>query len=160
MKVTNRSAGAVWGARGVILGALIFCVGYVADHINFVHGDSVPVTLTWITGGTAQQGDYVYFQAQNPIINKGAKSYLTKRVECVEGMKIDFDGKRFLCDGKAMGGEVLHQTSDGRPVEVTNFRGVIPEGKVFVMGTHERSFDSRYLGLLDRKQITRVEPIL
>ncbi|EAL3751808.1 S26 family signal peptidase, partial [Campylobacter coli] len=36
------------------------------------------------------------------------------------------------------------------------FNGVIPKDKFFVMGTHPRSFDSRYWGFVDRKDIKGV----
>lgn len=41
-------------------------------------------------------------------------------------------------------------------VEQFIFNGVIPKDKFFVMGTHPRSFDSRYWGFVDRKDIKGV----
>lgn len=157
---TKGTKAALLATRLGVLGGLVAGIWYVGDHIDFVRGESIPITLAWITGGPAKLGDYVYFKAQNPVINDGRPAYLTKQVACVEGMSVSFDGKVFACDGKPMGGEVITKTTDGRPVPVTTFAGVIPDGKVFVIGTHQRSFDSRYLGLVDRKDATRVEPIL
>jgi type IV secretory pathway protease TraF len=157
---TPKPSRALLVTRVGILAGLVAGVWYVGDHLDWVRGESIPVTLAWITGGPVQLGDYVYFEAQSEVINNGEKALLTKQVACVEGMTVSFNGTAFACDGKPLGGEVIRKTSDGREVKVSDFQGVIPEGKVFVIGTHPRSFDSRYLGLLDRKDIKRVEPIL
>lgn len=146
-------------ARLGILAAAVAGVWYVGDHIDWVRGDSIPVTFAWISGGPIQRGDYVLFKAQSPVINGGQPTRLTKQVACVEGQSVAFEGDKFSCDGQLLGA-VIRKTSDGRPVPVAEFNGVIPEGKVFVLGPHPRSFDSRYLGLLDRNELTRVEPIL
>lgn len=45
---------------------------------------------------------------------------------------------------------------DGNKVEQFIFNGVIPKDNFFVMGTHPRSFDSRYWGFVDRKDIKGV----
>jgi len=37
----------------------------------------------------------------------------------------------------------------------------IPEGYYFVVGTHPRSYDSRYFGLISKKEIiSKIEPLL
>lgn len=150
---------ALLALRVGILAGLSAGIWYVGDRLDWVRGDSIPVTVAWISGGPVQKGDYVLFEAQHPIINEGRKSHLTKQVVCVEGQQLAYQADTFSCDGQVLGA-VIHKTFDGTPIEVAAFNGVIPAGKVFVMGPHPRSFDSRYLGLLDRAQLTRVEPLL
>ncbi len=150
---------ALLGLRLSILAGLSAGIWYVGDRLDWVRGDSIPVTLAWISGGAVNTGDYVLFDAQHPIINEGRKSHLTKQVVCVEGQQLTYQADTFSCDGRVLG-SVIHKTFDGTPIAVAEYNGVIPAGKVFVMGPHPRSFDSRYLGLLDRSQLTRVEPLL
>lgn len=145
--------------RLAILAGIIVAIDQVGDRLDWVRGDSVPVTLAWIEGGRVNKGDYVLFETQHPIINEGRRSHLTKQVACVAGELLYFDGETFSCNGQALGG-VVRATSDGRAIDVVTFNGTIPDGKVFVMGNHPRSFDSRYLGLLDVAQVTRVRPLL
>ncbi len=142
-----------------ILASMSASIWYVGDHLDWVRGESIPVTFAWISGGPIHTGDYVLFDAQHPIINNGVRSHLTKQVVCVEGQQLTFKADTFACDGQPLG-SVIHNTYDGTPIQVAEFNGVIPEGKVFVMGPHPRSFDSRYLGLLDRSSLTRVEPLI
>lgn len=158
-KQEKRKQQLLLGARLAILAGLVTGIWYIGDHLNWIRGESIPITLAWISPGPIRSGDYVLFDAQSPVINHGEKVKLTKQVVCVEGQRIDFDGETFFCDSRALGG-VTRATSDGQAVPVTEFTGVIPAGKVFVRGSHPRSFDSRHLGLLDTAQLTRVEPIL
>jgi len=145
--------------RVAILAMIVVGIDYVGDRLDWVRGESVPVTLAWIEGGQVSKGDYVVFEAQHPIINEGRPSHLTKQVACVAGESVHFDGEKFSCDGAVLGA-VIRSTSDGRPIAVAAVEGVIPAGKIFVMGTHPRSFDSRYLGLLDESKVQRVRPLL
>lgn len=157
-KETGKKMGLLAARLGILAG-MVAGIWYVGDHIDWVRGESIPVTIAWISPGPIHGGDYVLFEAQSPVINNGERAHLTKQVACVEGQTVNFDGEIFTCDGRELGG-VIRSTSDGRPVVPTDFKGVIPAGKVFVMGSHPRSFDSRYLGLIEVAQATRVEPLL
>ena len=145
--------------RLAILGGTVAGISYAGDHLDWVRGESIPVTVAWIAGGPVHDGDYVLFEASHPIVNKGKPSKLTKQIVCGPGQQLTYAADTFACDGKVLG-NVIHKTYDGTPIQVAEYNGVIPDGKFFVMGTHPRSFDSRYLGLLDAAQLTRVEPIL
>lgn len=50
--------------------------------------------------------------------------------------------------------EILEKMVE-RGVERKIFEGVIPDGRIYVVGTLERSFDSRYWGLLDASYIDK-----
>ncbi|WP_325099558.1 S26 family signal peptidase [Campylobacter sp. TTU-622] len=57
---------------------------------------------------------------------------------------------KYYCDNVFLG--IAQKTDkDGNKVEQFIFNGVIPKDKFFVMGTHPRSFDSRYWGFVDKK---------
>lgn len=46
---------------------------------------------------------------------------------------------------------------DGNNKEIENFKfnGIIPKDKIFVVGTHALSHDSKYFGFVDKSQIIR-----
>lgn len=149
----------VLAARVTVLVGLVAGINYVGNRLDFVHGNSVPITLAWIEGGAVSKGDYVVFEATHALINGGQRAHLTKKVVCVEGETVRFDGERFFCNDELIGA-VIRETSTGTKIEVATAAGTIPAGKIFVAGDHPRSFDSRYLGLLDVQATTRVRPLL
>ncbi len=50
--------------------------------------------------------------------------------------------------------------SKGRPMISRLQTGLIPEGKALVLSEHEGGFDGRYFGLVDLKNLKKVEPVL
>ncbi|HEB7569746.1 S26 family signal peptidase [Campylobacter coli] len=78
-----------------------------------------------------------------------------KYVRCEEGETLNVKGLKYYCNNVFLG-EAKTTDKDGNKVEQFIFNGVIPKDKFFVMGTHLRSFDSRYWGFVDRKNIKGV----
>lgn len=143
---------------GVLMG-LAGAIWLLGDRIEFIRGESIPYSIAWIQGGPVHKGDYVVFETQHPIINQGRPAHLTKQVVCIAGQVVQYRDDHFYCDAADLGG-VLHQTYSGTPIAVAHVDGPIPDGKVFVLGQHPRSFDSRYLGLIDISRLTVVRPLL
>ena len=50
-------------------------------------------------------------------------------------------------------GHTLAEDSERNPLPLFRFDGVIPEGKLFVVGHHPRSWDSRYFGFVDVEEV-------
>jgi len=114
-----------------------------------------------------KKGSYVVFYLDESDKFYGGKR-LIKRVSCDEGSvlkvteKMVFyrEGKetkkelrkQYFCDGEYLG-EALTHTSKGDKLSNFVYNGKIPEGYVFVTGTHPRSYDSRYWGLLKKTDI-------
>lgn len=94
---------------------------------------------------------YVGDLTQYPPIRKKKVLYLIKKVACFPGDYLLAGGGKFYCNGKLMG--VAHPRSPSPPF---SYDGVIPEGKYFILGEHPYSFDSRYIGLIDRGRVTGV----
>ncbi|MGH8459348.1 MAG: S26 family signal peptidase [Nevskiales bacterium] len=139
---------------------LVALVSWTMDHLVVVRGDSIRYRLVWVAGGEVHKGDYVNLRVSHPIISAdGQETLLTKRVDCIAGETLRFDGKQFWCRDILLGG-VIAKTWDGKPLTPFAWDGPIPDGKVFVMGEHPRSFDSRYFGLVDLQRLTRVWGLL
>ena len=119
---------------------------------------SVKYRLFWIEGGAGAKGDYVTFQKQHPLLKDGTPKRLTKRIACVSGETLTFDGTRHRC-GTQLLGIVLDRTHEGKKLDPFVFNGVIPDGMVFVTGDHERSFDSRYFGFVVQSETTKLQGI-
>ena len=59
----------------------------------------------------------------------------------------------YFCNGKNIGKAPLQ---DGKGIELQHFifNGIIPENEYFVIGTHPKSWDSKYWGFVSKNQIT------
>lgn len=103
--------------------------------------------------GKIERNQYVIFSLQHPLVNEGKIESITKKVACIEGdeLKITID-KDFYCNDVFLG-KAKDFSLKGEKLVFFMFNGIIPQDKMFVMGEHKDSFDSRYWGLLDVKDV-------
>ena len=81
---------------------------------------------------------------------------VVKYVKCDSGDKLEATGRgEFFCNDVYLGRAKTH-SREGTPVERFEYDGIIPEGKFFAMGTCVDSYDSRYVGLEDKRDIKAV----
>lgn len=129
---------------------------WLPGHLEIAATDSVGYHLFWRTDkvpGLAVKGDYVSFVHTTPWY--GAKR-LTKQVACATGEILrSTDDGRFYC-GEQYLGQALKADSAGASLPVFRFDGPVPEGKIFVRGRHDRSFDSRYFGWIERTDVQAI----
>lgn len=80
------------------------------------------------------------------------KSLLIKHIKCVEGQILSVRSRDYFCDENYLGTILQY---DGNNVRVNGFKydGVIPKDKFFVMGDDKKSFDSRFYGFIDARDI-------
>lgn len=163
---------------------LISGTGYfIADNLIISRGESLDKNLFLKSNGEINVGDYVVLSIPNDPIIKGR--YITKKVVCKEGQVLKIINDDYFCDDNYIG-KAVKTTKDGHPVKPYNpcltkdmhlsdyvtytVRSVdlasiceykIPQGYYFVAGTHPRSYDSRYFGLVTKKEIvTKAKPVL
>ena len=78
---------------------------------------------------------------------------MIKRVGCRPGEWLQKDAQhRFACEGRPLG-QALATDSQGRPLPRFIHNGPVPAGQLFLVGTHPRSYDSRYFGFVDAHEI-------
>ena len=78
---------------------------------------------------------------------------MIKRVGCRPGEWLQVDAElRFSCNGRPLG-QALATDSQGRPLPRFTHNGPVPAGQLFLVGTHPRSYDSRYFGFVDAREI-------
>jgi len=99
------------------------------------------------------RGDYVWVRSlSSKYIDDGKEFSVIKRVACNTGDLLEVSNRNYSCNGQFLGRAKIYSLK-GEPLKNFIFNGIIPEGKVFVMGEHKDSFDSRYLGFMDRDNI-------
>lgn len=133
----------------------------------WVHGPSVTMTLGLMEPGMPRElrtGDYVRMiwtgVDPNGIAKLREGTAIIKKVGCLPGQHLRVTMRQADCDGIKIG-HIRHKTMDGKPLAPALYDGVIPAGKVFLLGEHYYSYDSRYFGLVDYAGITgRVTAIL
>ena len=91
-------------------------------------------------------GDYVSFPAPETPITKGKNLTFVKRIECLEGDIIIRKGRDFYCLHYL--GRALEKTRWGQSLSPSDFEGRVPKNCYWVRGDYERSYDSRYFGLV------------
>lgn len=98
-------------------------------------------------------GDVVLIEPPEDEYTKG--KLLVKRIVCGEGEYIATNGLEYYCNGRYLG-KARTTDSKGRPVKHVFLNQYIEKGYYFVMGENERSYDSRYLGLIERVRIKKL----
>lgn len=103
-----------------------------------------------------REGDYIEFVEvfkEPRFARLGNPVFLIKKIACGEGDILETKGLNFYCNGKKIA-VAKTTTPKGEKIKIFKFSGKLPEGYYFVIGTHPYSFDSRYLGLIYKSQIT------
>ena len=104
-----------------------------------------------------ETNDYLVFRHRDLAqIRQGLganRERMIKRVGCRPGEWLQVDAEyRFSCNGRPLG-QALATDSQGRPLPRFIHNGPVPEGQLFLVGTHPRSYDSRYFGFVDAREI-------
>lgn len=142
----------------------VFCVSLTAVQTRYEVSvnlsESVPDLLYLIQKGVPPKpGDFVVLD--QPGYPDVPPSRWVKILAGQEGSEITHWNGRVQVDGHDYG-LVLDQTSRGRQL-VPGPVGVVPTGHIFVVGTHDRSYDSRYaeVGFIPvQRVIGRAVPLL
>ena len=105
-----------------------------------------------------RKGDYVLVPIESRFLPNRYNS-LTKKVLCVEGDLLQFKRGAFYCNGEFLH-RPKHISLSGAPLTAFLWSdAVVPQGKVYVGSPHPDGFDSRYLGLFDIDDLTRLEAL-
>jgi signal peptidase I/conjugal transfer pilin signal peptidase TrbI len=126
-------------------GRIMVAISPSLDHRIFV------ITKRF-TPEEIRKDDYVVFTIRSHYIKNGKPSRLLKKVSCVAGEKLETSAREYYCDGEYLGMAKWYSLK-GEPVDAFVYSGTVPEGKLFVTGHHVDSFDSRYLGFIERSKV-------
>lgn len=178
--VLNR-VGIPLGCLGLVLSVLaLLSPGRVIvqarseQSIRFRLGLRFPAPAQW------HAGELVEFRTRDLTPYYPAGTVFTKIVAAIPGDHLRLDGRIFSINGVVLGTARTRDSQDrpaplyvpipgpdGHCVGATGpsaphprVECTLPHGTLFVLGTHERSFDSRYWGLVESAEVTgRVVPL-
>jgi type IV secretory pathway protease TraF len=103
-------------------------------------------------------GDYLVFRRQDlSQVQQGLRAehdQMLKKVGCLPGDQLTIDeANHFFCNGRLLG-QALETDSKGWPLPQFSFNGTVPADKLFMVGTHPRSYDSKYYGFINVHEIS------
>lgn len=107
--------------------------------------------VIWV-GEQPKKYDLVMFKAKKKLVDVVGMEQWTKSVCGVAGDVVTHKGRTVFVNDKKVGEAIIRSKLYSKDMELIDDM-VIPKGYVFVCGTHEKSFDSRYklVGLVDEK---------
>ena len=151
---SNRNTNGLW-LKIILLASLFIPVHVFMHNLVIVTTPSIEPKILWTLSGSPNKGEFGLFEIANPLIADGSTHRLTKMVGCSPGELLHTKYPHFFCEGKLIATAKTH-SPDGRELPKFIFNGPIPLGKVFMLGQHENSFDSRYLGFIDLNSTTKL----
>jgi type IV secretory pathway protease TraF len=105
---------------------------------------------------TIKNGDYLVFRHHDtPFVHQGIvkDTLYIKKVGCKPGQTLRRDdNNQFFCEQRLIG-KALARDSKGRDLPQFTFDGRVPANSFFMVGTHPRSFDSKYFGFIHADEI-------
>lgn len=159
-----RSIDPVWlfkglGKSGIAL--VLVAIPLLAFHhvgyrigVDMVKGDScLPFTFYLYQPGnfSVEKGAYFAFKARRMQPYYDDDLIIIKEIVGVPGDKVRVDSKVYVND--VYRGDLPHIKKLKKTVSDFARNEIVPPEKFWVMGTHPRSFDSRYWGYVDHAQI-------
>jgi conjugal transfer pilin signal peptidase TrbI len=148
--------------KRLLIAGLCLLVGYVAGQvpprITINKTGSVKYHFFWsLSPDPAKLSHGQYVRANVNLVLPGydcAPCSIVKKVGCRAGEHLESQGSRFFCNTQP-----LCEAMAGH--DPFYFSGIIPEGKVFLIGDSPNSYDSRYFGFIEKGAIDAIlRPIL
>ncbi len=145
--------------KTAIVFILLCGVMYLFQHMTLQPTPSMQHSLYLISNSKPVKGDRVNFDFNHPLVMENKKVKFLKKLSCVEGDTLAIGNDMFFCNDILIGVGAPIKIK-GNTVDTFKYEGVIPKGKAFVLGESGNSFDSRYWGFVEYKQLTRLIPII
>lgn len=139
--------------------AVLAAAGVGRGQVHLPATPSVPFDLYFESDRPPQVGGYALVEIPRAVAAVARdRGYWTgsplwiKRIGAVAGMHVCTDSDQLAIDGRPVG-RIFSADSAGRPIPRVRLCRTLVGAEVFVLGDHERSFDSRYFGLVDRGDV-------
>lgn len=144
----------------IVFLAFILAGAWLPGRMTVATGGSLDHRVFFLLPAPAkvELGDYLVFRHRDlSRVQQGFRTdndQMIKKVGCLPGEQLTIDAaNHFFCNGRPLG-QALETDSKGRPLPRFSFNGTVPAEKLFMIGTHPRSYDSKYFGFIDAHEIS------
>lgn len=138
----------------VTIALVAIFIGLKATGVKVVIPESESVNGTlFLLQDKNITNDYVVFE-YNKIDYKNYHNgkLFIKKIGCDSGQHLLVQEYKVVCDGRIIAAKFI-KNREGQVLPNYRYDGIIPNNEFFALGEHIQSFDSRYFGLVDKKQI-------
>lgn len=144
--------------KHLVIIALIGIATFLISKVTIQPTDSMTHTFYFKSSEAPTRNDAVEFQFHHPFVMDNKEISLTKRLACMPGDSLVIDNGMIFCNHKIIstGGDMR---IGGHVLPTITFDGVIPSDKAFVLGDSLDSFDSRYWGFTQYKNLHKLTPL-
>lgn len=137
------------------LAAILFL--YFAIKISDLHfvvpeSESVVGNLFLLQNKNTSNNYIVFEYTKTPYKNYHKDKLFIKKIGCDSGQQLQVKNNNIFCNGKLIA-VAIDKNKEGEKLSKLQFNGIIPIDKFFALGEHPLSYDSRYFGLVDKKDI-------
>ena len=147
-------------AVAIVFLAFILVGAWLPDRMTVATSSSLDHRVFFLLPAPAkvELGDYLVFSHRGlSQVQQGLRAdhdQMIKKVGCLPGDYLNMDAaNRFFCNGRPLG-QGLEADSKGQPLLLFSFKGPVPADKLFMVGTHPRSYDSKYYGYINVHEIS------
>lgn len=127
-------------------------IGEVFTHIVVNISDSHSGTVFWKSDKNPAKNDFVYFDFKHPLLPKNFKT-LSKKLVCIEGNNLVINDSFIICNDQKYLIKRNQKTGSGKSIKQFYHEGVVPKNQAIVWGSNVESFDSRYWGFVEYRQL-------
>ncbi|MFZ5572891.1 MAG: S26 family signal peptidase [Thermodesulfobacteriota bacterium] len=141
-------------------GALVYVGRAIPERIAFSKTHSLKYRFFYYKDRFARNelttGRFVILSIDSAIAESCRPCRVVKKIGCDEGERLSTtDFGDFYCGDRYLGHAKSH-SKKGTPVEKFDYTGIIPEGAFFAIGSCPDSFDSRYIGFLEKGKVEAI----
>lgn len=134
---------------------------WLPGHISVTLTPSLGHRVFFLTDPVSldfKEGDYLLFRKQlvyAPLRGNHSRiNQLLKRVGCTAGHRLTVESGEYYCDEIYLG-RALDKDSKGKSLPRFVFNGPVPTGSLFMVGSHPRSYDSKYFGFIHADSVLK-----
>ncbi len=140
--------------------ALMYVGRAIPKHMAFSKTNSLLYRFFFyqrlFTPADLKSGRYVIFSIDSHLVEHCSPCMVVKKIGCDEGEMLSSTSDGNYYCGNAYLGHAKSHSRKGQVLERYDYTGRVPEGKFFAVGSYPDSFDSRYIGFLEKKDVEAV----